>query len=123
MNPEQSIPEADFGDTSTVISCVGANLSQPLNRDASFQLILSGLSTALIGLDFDINTTSIIVPGNFVGQFTVCVAFTIFGDNLFEGNETIVYEIQAQETMLDAVLLPGTIRVDILDDDDIGESL
>ena len=116
LNPEQIVEEADLGDTSTVISCFSANLSQPLNRVASFQLILSGQSTASFGFDFVINTTSIVVPGNFVGEFVTCVNFTIFGDIMFESNETIVYDVQT-EVSIDEVLFPGTIRVDILDND------
>ena len=119
LNPEQSVMEAGFGNLTSVISCFSVNLSQPLIRSALFEFALSELSTAVPGFDFNINTSLIIVPGDFIGEFFTCVNFTIFGDFLLESNETIVYEIVPRVTV-DTVVFPGVIRIDILDNDNSG---
>lgn len=119
VSADESIVESDLGESSTVTTCFRTNLSQPLNRDASFQLILSNPTTATLGLDFLLANNFIIIPGDFIGEFTQCVDFEIIGDNFFEGNETVVYEIEAQ-SVIDTVLFPGnatSITINILDND------
>ena len=116
QDPKQSVIEGDFGEFSEVTSCLSAILSQPLNRAASFLLIQPDSSTAIDGLDFEVSSLSITVPGDFSGEFTTCISFLIIGDTLFEGNETILYEIVPQ-VAVDAVFFPGSITVNILDND------
>lgn len=116
QDPEQRVVEGDFGDSSELISCLRANLSQPLNRDALFFLVQADSNTAMNFIDFEAAGLSIIVPGDFSGEFIACVSFLIIGDNLFEGNETILFEVLPQ-VAVDSVMFPGNIRVDILDDD------
>ena len=119
LNPEQSVMEAGLGNVTSVTSCFSVNLSQPLIRGALFELDLLGQSTAEPGFDFIINSSLIFVPGDFIGVFFTCINFTIFGDLLLEGNETIVYDI-VPRVDVDTVAVPGVIRIDILDNDNSG---
>ena len=68
------------------------------------------------GVDFLVTSFFITVPGDFTGEFITCISFVIIGDIIFEGNETILYEI-VPLVAVDAVLFPGSIKVEILDND------
>ena len=119
LNPEQSVPEEDLGNSTTAASCFEASLEQPLNRIAVFLLIQSISSTATNGLDFFPVAPVITVPGDFVGEFVTCANFTIIGDNLIEDNETIVFDVVPQ-VAIDRVQFPentSSVIVNILDND------
>ena len=94
-------------------------MEETLNRNAVYQLVQSISTTATNGLDFFIPTTSLTVPGDFVGEFVTCINFTIIGDNIFEGNETIVFDVVPQ-FVVDTVQFPenmSSVIVNILDND------
>ena len=94
-------------------------MEEPLNRNAVYQLIQSISTTATNGLDFFVSTGSLTVPGDFVGEFVTCINFTIIGDNIFEENETIVFDVVPQ-FVIDTVQFPenmSSLIVNILDND------
>lgn len=121
LNAEQSIVELDEGDSSSVTACFSANLSESLNRDAVFVLNFLPISTASFGADFLPNTTIVLVPATATGEFITCINFEIVGDDVFEGDEAIVYTIFPQ-VILDSVMFPGNLSlltINILDNDDL----
>ena len=112
MDAEQSVTELDQGNSSLIPVCFTVGVTQPLDSDTVIQLVPSAVSTAILGLDFLLNTSFIIVPANFSGEFITCVDVEIIGDNLVEGNERISYDLSSGVT--DAFL------INILDNDEIG---
>lgn len=121
LNAEQSVVELDAEDSSSTIACFTASMSEPLNRDAIFDLDFMPFSTARFGTDFLPNTTIVLVPASITGEFTSCINFEIIGDDLFEGEETIVFEI-FHRVSLDLVIFPGNLSflsVNILDNEDL----
>ena len=113
VDAELSVTEPDPGDSSSITQCFTADLIEPLDSDAFIPLILSTASTtATQSADFLLNTSVLILPANFTGEFITCVEFEVFSDEIAEGNETIVFEASSQVT--------SSFVINILDNEDIG---
>ena len=114
VDAELSVTEPDPGDSSSITQCFTADLIEPLDSDAFIPLILSTASTtATQGTDFLLNTSVLILPANFTGEFITCVEFEVFSDEIAEGNESIVFEASSQVT--------SSFVINILDNEDIGK--
>lgn len=86
-----------------------------------FEFVLSNLTTATLGVDFlpFINSAFLTVPANFSGDFQQCIDVIIFGDDLVEDDEVIVYQLRALSD-LDMVEFPAnqsSLRLLIIDND------
>ena len=104
----ETVIEPEIPDTSTVVTCLTANVSQPLRRAAVFEIIqLTNITTATIRRDFITNITStfVVIPATFTGTFMRCINFTILGDFLEEEDELISYRFRARSE-LDTVVTP-----------------
>ena len=97
LNAVDTVLEPDTGNNTNATICFQANINQPMNRDIMFEFELSNLTTATLGVDFLPNETAsfLTIPANFTGEFFRCLVITVFGDNQFEGDEVIVYELRA----------------------------
>ena len=103
----ETVLEPEFPDTSSVVTCLMANVSQPLRRAAVFEIQLTNISIATFRVDFDANITSpfVVIPATFAGTFMQCINVTIFGDFLEEDDELISYQFSARSE-LDTVVTP-----------------
>ena len=101
--------------------CFKSEVNQPLNRDASFALSLSNLTTATPDSDFHFELTSslLTIPTDFSGAYEMCVNVTVFDDEKVESNEIIAYDI-IPLSELDSVEFKGdgsSLAFTILDND------
>ena len=103
-----SIIKPNTGNSTTVRFCHEASVLRRLNRDVSFQFVLSNMSTASLGEDFYISSdtsVNLTIPYGFRGQYSSCIDLVIAGDDSIE-DEIIAYTLEPLST-LDSVQLPN----------------
>ena len=93
-----SVLEPDSGESVSASVCFTATLNEPFDEDITFSVLFINIfssATATFGVDFRPNFTPpfITVPANFTGDFSQCYEFEIIGDDDYERDETIVYEV------------------------------
>ena len=81
----------------TATACFTSDITQPLNRDAIFEISLSNVTTASIQLDFDpeFDFHFLTIQTGFNGLYEMCVNISILEDDerIIEVDETIVYDV------------------------------
>lgn len=118
---EVATVDANTTELGILTVCFKTELSQPLNREATFKLALSNSTTAAIESDFlpDFDADFLTIPEEFVGVYEVCTNVTVFDDHEVEKEEIIVYDVTPLSD-LDTVHFVGgsnSITFTIFDDD------
>ena len=104
-----------------MIACFTSEISLPLERDASFHMLLSNLTTSTSDLDFHFELASslLTIPTNFNGAYEMCINVVVFNDEEVESDETIAYDVMPLSE-LDSVEYKGndsSLLFSVFDDD------
>ena len=118
---EVNVVVANATEPGIVTACFTTELSQPLNRDAMFEIALSNSTTSTVEFDFlpEFDSHFLVIPSNFSGVYEVCADVIVFDDVEVERDEIIVYDVTPLSE-LDTVEFPGnydSIIFTIIDDD------
>lgn len=115
-----TIKEADNGSESNGSFIFSAKFNQPRSRDSVFELVLSDSTTATQVVDYVVDTQNITLPADLEGdEFESVFYVIIFGDDIYEQNEQIVFYIRPLSDK-DSVEFPSgadSLDVTIVDND------
>lgn len=117
--PVVTVTEMEQGATETVNLCFSAQINRTLNRNATFNFLLTNYTTANVSTDFISAYPSYITfTAGSSGNMSCCIDVVVIGDSLVENNETIVYDIVPVYD-LDRVLPAGSpaVTINVIDDD------
>lgn len=101
--------DSNITEPGTTTACFSTEVSQLLKRDSEFELSLSNLTTATIGIDFlpEFDSNLLIIPMEFRGVYESCINITVLDDDFME-SETIVYDVTPLSE-LDSVVFFGNL--------------
>lgn len=114
------IYEGDIGDSDTNMTCFVVSLNQPRTRDVVFLFMVSNMSTATPGVDFELSDANITITSEFADEeYYTCVYLTVIGDDDVEDDELIVIDIVPLSSLDRVELADGSnsIRATIVDND------
>jgi hypothetical protein len=116
--PPLTVSEGDDGENTTARVCFTATLNQPRSRNSVFELTVSSLSTATLGVDFVVPL--VVVPADFQGEvYMACVNITIIGDDEVEADEMVVFVVVAltQDNIVVSADGSNFVEMTIIDND------
>ena len=113
--------DASITEPGTMIVCFTSEISLPLKREASFQVLLSNLTTATPDSDFlpEYDSSLLTLPTNFSGAYEMCIDVIVFDDEEVESDEIIAYDVTPLSE-LDNIELKGdgsSLAFTVFDDD------
>lgn len=122
LTPELTVIEPDSGSFTSMQVCFVTNLdlAQPLGRFAVFEFIPTDMATAEIGSDFfvDIATEFLFFPPNATGFQVRCINVTVIGDDLFEEDEVVDYQLLPLSELDSVTYVSGnSVRLNIINND------
>ena len=116
-----NITEGNSGEVFSFETCFSAQVDEPLGRFAVFQFNETNLTTVTFGSDFFVDLESsfvTIATPDFAGLLSFCLEVSIIGDDMFEPDEVLDFDLVALSER-DAVDLGGadSLRFTIINDD------
>ena len=121
LDKGSSVIEPDSGESVSASVCFTAALNEPFDEDITFSLLfvsITSSATATFGVDFrpDFTSPFLTIPANFTGETSRCYGFEIIGDDEYERDEIVVYEV-AQTNPPMPSLIRNFLNLTILEND------
>lgn len=122
LDAQFTVYEPDEGHAKHFSGCFSADIGQPLGRDAVFQLIIDANDFANLDLSVNIDSPfTITIPSSFSGEFLQCITGTLYGDNRFEDNRTIIIDVRPHSSVDSVTYVyppnASSVVIDIIDND------